>query len=522
MACRFLSKAVMMMNNTGKIYALLVSVGDYPEQGMGSLPCFQSDLEAISGALSEGLKVDRDNMRILGQDGNVSARSFARAIAEFGTLLQEEDTFLFYFSGHGKRKGLIFSDGSVTIESIVDYIDRLNARSKVVLLDCCYSGSAQISSVMDMTFEESIAAFAGKGIAVMASSSPDSRSWISDDGKHSLYTAILRNAILSRRGIRAGKIALSDINAEIRYLMAKWNQMHPDRQQHPVYRDSMVGTIFFQVEEYHPYVTQKITLETASYILQSVKPLSSGRQKRLAAFVITKTGDDSELPKITREIAGQIKNSDVYSSRQSELRFRGKTADAIWCYFGHDETDLIRSNHYAYTIWAEKPEMKKLYFRENRNAEIVDGIYIFWNSSYGIVKELQKTDTPDEKIIADYRTLENLLVGKAEEFRMALNEAENGVLRFEDLQNDYRSWINEVKKLYYKLTDIPPAPITSSKWSDAVIDLAGWVVDLAVFLEKNKTLEAAGDWWMIQQTFRRYEQSLDILAHMERTAGTDV
>ena len=245
-----------------------------------------------------------------------------------------------------------------------------------------------------------------------------------------------------------------------------------------------------------------------------------------AAFVITKTDDESALPRITNEIAGQIKNSDVYSSSQSEERFRGKTADVIWCYFGHDETDLVRSNHYAYTIWAQKPEIRKLYFRENRNAEIVDGVYVFWNTSYGMVRELQKTDTPDEQILADYRKLEKLLIGKAEEFRTVLDEMDNAVEEGLDpavfsseesnaaagaaVPERFREWIREVRNLYYQLTDIPPAPAASSRWSEAVLDLAGWVVDLAVLMEYNQ------DEWLIRETVRRYEQSLDRLGEMEK------
>ncbi len=470
----------------------------------------------ISHALCDGLKVGRDNLRVLGENGFVSVRSFARAIAEFGALLREEDTFLLYFSGHGLRQELVFSDGAVTIPSIVDYIDRLEAGSKVVILDCCYSGGTRVSSVMDLTFEESIAAFAGKGIAVMASSAADSVSRMSESGEGSLYTLIVSTAMLSRRLIRAGKVSLADINSEIRYLMRLWNRMYPDRQQHPVYRDSLTGTIFFRVEEYHPYVTQKITLETENYILHNVKPLSTGELKRLAAFVITKTDDSAALVQITNQIAGLIKNSDVYSNKKSELRLRGKTADAIWCYFGQDETDLVRSNHYAYTIWAEKPEMKKLYYRENRNAEVVDGIYIFWNTSYGIVKELQKSDTPEEKIIADHRRLEKLLVSRAEDFRLAWNEVENGTVRPEDMKKEFYSWAAEVRNLYYKLTDLPPVPVSSDRWAEAVLDLAGWVVDLAIMLYDRGEKALSDDRWLIRQTLGRYEKSLEALSELEK------
>ena len=504
------------MSNT---YALLVSVGNYQEYGEENLPCYEEDLQAMESALTEGLKLDPDNMRVLGKDGTVKVKSFARAIAEFGALLKPEDIFFFYFSGHGQQKQILFSDGAVTLQSIVNYIDSLQAKSKIVILDCCYSGGVQVSSGMNFSFVESIAAFAGSGIAVMASSAADKKSWLAEGGRRSLYTSFLHASILSRRNIRAGKISLSDINEETRYLMKEWNKSHSDKRQLPIYRDGMLGTIYFQVEEYHPYVTQKITMETRDYILQSVKPIHTGKYKRYAAFVITKTDDDTTIPKITKEIVRQIKQAEIYESMQMESRHKGRTADAIWCYFGHDEGDLIRSNHYAYTIWANAKETQDLYFLENKNSEVIDGIYVFWNSSYGIVKELQKTDVPDEQIIADYQTLSNQLIERAEEFRKTLNEVENGILAYDTVQKKYQDWIRQVRMLYFKLSDVPPAPLSSNLWSEAVLNLAGWVVDLAVLLEQKKNWEDPGLRWIILQTIRRYEQSLEMLGRMESIAA---
>lgn len=522
MDCRFWSELgteimnggdMMKMSNT---YALLVSIGNYGELDKEDLPCYAGDLQTMEYALTAGLKLAPDNLRILGKNGCVRTMTFARAMAEFGALLQSEDVFIFYFSGHGQKKELLFSDGAVTVQSIVDYIDRLQAKSKIVILDCCYSGGVKISSEIDFSFEESIAAFSGRGMAVMASSAADKGSWLVEGGRRSLYTEFVATSILSRRNIRAGRISLSDINAETRYLMQEWNKAHPEKREQPIYRDGMLGTIFFQVEEYHPYVMQKLTMETRDYFLKSVKPLHTGKYKRYAAFVILKANDDSLIPEITKDIVHQIKQADIYSSIQMDQRHRGRTADAIWCYFGHNEGDLIRSNHCAYTIWANSKEAQDLYFRENSNAEVIDNIYIFWNSSYGIVKELQKTDTPDEKVIADYQALSNQLIGKAEEFRRALNEVENRVLNYEEFQREYQGWIQNVRTLYFKLSDVPPAPLASSRWSEAVMNLAGWVVDLAVLLELKSYWEDPGECWIILQTIRRYEQALETLGRIER------
>ena len=261
----------------------------------------------------------------------MQARSFARALSEFENLLGREDTFVLYFTGHGVRTALCFTDETVNLQSIVSYIERLPAGRKIVILDCCFSGSALVSGIRELTFEEAVSAFAGSGIAVMASSAQDEQSWLSETGDASLYTKIVSAAICSRRNIHEGKMTLSDINDEVRYLMQLWNRAHPERQQHPIYRENYIGEISFKVEEYHPYVTQKISAETENYVLCGMKPLSTGNLKRLAAFVILKKADDTMLPQITKEIVAQFRNSDVYASERSEKQFKGRSADAIWC-----------------------------------------------------------------------------------------------------------------------------------------------------------------------------------------------
>ena len=190
------------MANTPRIYALLAANSDYRQLREEDLPGCREDLALMRRALEKGLRVDPDNIRSLGEDGKVGRQSFARAIAEFGPLLVPEDTFIFYFSGHGRPNELLFSDGAVTIESIVTFIERLPARSRIVILDCCYSGGTNTTSVKMPAFEESLAAFAGRGIAVMASSAADRASWTGETGACSLYTQMAAAAILSRRTIR--------------------------------------------------------------------------------------------------------------------------------------------------------------------------------------------------------------------------------------------------------------------------------------------------------------------------------
>ena len=502
------------MYKEGKCYGLLAGAGIYEignDENQNRLSGTEKDLQIMKDALTQGLKFESDNIRILGEDGRVEARSFARALSEFEGMLSKEDTFILYFTGHGEQSSLCFTDRMVNLQSIVNYIERLPANRKIVIIDCCFSGSVQVSNIRNLTFEEAIAGFAGSGIAVMASSAKDERSWLSEAGDGSLYTKIVSASICSRRNIHEGRIALSDINDEVRYLMWLWNRENPDRQQHPIYRENYIREISFKVDEYRSYVTQKISMETETYDLRSIKPLSTSTLKRFAAFVILKTADDTMLPRITKEIVSQFRNSDVYANVLSEQRFKGRSADAIWCYFGHDAEDIERSNHFAYTIWAGREELKKQYYRDNRNSEIVDGIYIFWNDDYRMVKNLQNTDTPDEKILAEYQVLAGHLMAKAEAFIRDFEEVENRTLSLGEMKENYGGWIKEVKEAYFRLSDADPAPVERIRWAEAILDLAGWVTDMALLLEKKILSDDVDEQWLIKHTIKRYRLSLEQL-----------
>ena len=504
------------MSRTSGIYTLLAAVGKYaPELELTNLDCAAHDLEIMTQALTKGLKIDSDNIRRLGSDGAITTMSFARSIAEFDSMLGEEDTFVFYFSGHGQNQELMFSDGGITIKSIIDYVQKLSAKQKIVILDCCYSGQATAGPIKEFSYEESIAAFAGTGIAVLASCSADGTSRLTDGGYCSLYTQIIYFALTSRRKIREGKISLTDISDEIRYLMDHWNRAHPDKEQKPIFRENMIGTLYFPVEEYHPYVTQIVFFETEDFIVHHVKPLSTGSQKRLAAFVILKKDDDSIIPEVTRQIASQILYSDVYSSKQSEMRFHGRPADVIWCYFGHDEVDLVRSNHFAYTIWSGDEKLRETYYRENRNAEIIDDIYVFWNSSYQIVKDLQENKSSDEEIVVEYRKLANMLIAHAEPFIKDLEEVQNGTLSFVTVKAANQKWVREVKQLFFKLTDAEVPPVKVHDWAEAVLDLAGWVVDISIVLVNIDEDGTTGRQWLIRNSIGRYQQAIERLRKIE-------
>ena len=132
------------------LYALLIGVGDYSKMNNGNLPTYKMDLALLGTALTFKLKVAQENMRLMAGDDNngfVSTTDLARVMSGFKKMLGKEDTFIFYFSGHGSDKSLVFSDGQVELQSVINFIEQLPAKNKVIILDCCYAGRFKASAV---------------------------------------------------------------------------------------------------------------------------------------------------------------------------------------------------------------------------------------------------------------------------------------------------------------------------------------------------------------------------------------
>ena len=503
------------------LYALLVGVGDYTKMNSGNLPTYKMDLAMLGTAITYKLKASKENIRLMAGDGSngfVSTTDLARAIAGFKKMLKEEDTFIFYFSGHGSNKSLIFSDGQVELQSLIDFVEMLPAKNKFVILDCCYSGDFTTSGAREMQFEETVADFVGHGIAIMASSAANEVSRFDPDGKGSVYTGLLSAAIITSKNIHKGLLSLTDINAEVQAMMKGWNEKNPDRVQHPIFRSSMGGTIYFSVEEYHPYKQKQFFKETKSYTIVNVKPLSSGKYKRLCAFVVPKSDVEiKDLARITKEVARTIKRKRIYSSQASENHFRGTPARAIWCHFGKDETDIINHNHFAYTIWAADDEMRKLYFDERKNAQVYQGIYVWENTSYEMIKRIQEPTMTRNEFIETNKKLFVSIVSLAEKFIVDMQEVANRTISIEAMQEKYGDWIKEVQIDYLRLTDLDVAPTDLHDWSAEIESLAGRILDLSILFENDRGNGVIGEreMWLINNAIGRYNESLEKLKKIE-------
>lgn len=499
----------------GKYYSLLTAAGKYTQQNVADLPSYEMDLKLMKNALTYGLKISADAIRNVGEDGYVSVRSFVRALTEFSSLLGEEDGFIYYFSGHGSGGNLCFSDGMISIQNVVDFMEKLKAKNKILILDCCYSGRFSVSGVKQMNLEETISTFAGAGTAVLASSASDETSWLGPGENHSLYTGMLTTAMTVNRRIRKGKVSLSDISEEIMSIANAWNQKNPQKTQHPIYRARTGGTIYFEVEEYNPYETLQVYLKTETYTIKNVEPLSSLEEKRLAVFVeVPDRCSEKELAVMTKKIADYVKYANVFSTMSSETRFRNKPARAVWCYFGHDESDMVNHRYFARTIWCCDRTTRKKYFSSQKNAFVIKGVWVYPDPTYDFVRSLQKSDITREEFKLRVQKLLVKTVSMAEQYIADIREIDNRAQTISGIRKTYAGWIREVYEEYYKMTELPVAPDDLHEWFKAVEDLAGCVLDMAILLKKEEEY-SGGERWMIQNCIRRYYEGVEWLKEME-------
>lgn len=134
----------------GRVFALIVGVSDYGGR-TSDLPSTDADAKTIAQQLERAGALDPASVLLTNEEATRAAveQAFARIAAEAGP----NDTFLFFFSGHGQRvkvPGPLEPDGrSETIElhdeamtdaELARLFATLRTRLAVAALDSCFSG----------------------------------------------------------------------------------------------------------------------------------------------------------------------------------------------------------------------------------------------------------------------------------------------------------------------------------------------------------------------------------------------
>jgi len=283
----------------GDVKALLVGVCDYFVPGCASLPLCKNDLYELKNALIKGLNVKCENIKLCGKSGKVTVKDF---------ILSFDD------SGHGAKEFLVLSDDIIPLEKIIDLLERVESKKKIIILDSCHSGTLNINGIPQLNVNESVDQFTDHGYTILSSCGVEEESGFDMTRNMSLYTRFVCDALTSRFLIRKGKKSLNDINNAILHFAKIDNNSNNNKNQHPIFRSNIGGSIFFDVEDYRPYKANQVYEETDDYIIYEVNPTHHANVKRFSISILLRYQMTlEEIAKVSEEIIKKAIHYEVYN-----------------------------------------------------------------------------------------------------------------------------------------------------------------------------------------------------------------
>lgn len=507
----------------GKTQALLVGVSVYPDYGPDKqLPLCRNDIFEVRNALITGLNVNPRDILICGEDGFVSVEDLIQKLNEATAKLTENDTFIFYFTGHGGDSCLYLSYQAIYLQELIDIIEKIPTKNKIIILDSCHSGDFEISGLKKFDIEKTVGEFAGHGYAVLASCGANQVSGFNFPREMSLYTSFLCDALTCSALIREGKKSLETICKAIEQYSSAWESNHPqDDRQHPIFRSNIGGTIFFSVEKYHPYQATDVYEETDKYIIYSVRPVHHANVKRLAVKVILKNNFLMEnIADLTLEIKDKLLYAEVYQNANEESRLKGKATNIIWCFFGFDDEDMAHPHYLWRSTWVDDSQDKDNWFSSNKNSKIIHGVCVEENLDYELLRNIMnyKGEVSRDELIRQTHEILAKMITLGEQMIYNFREYKNEVISDEELLILNEKLGVKITDLYMQQNDLPAAPIELYDWATFQIDFGATIQDFALFFDRNNL-----NLWstenrkiLMEQTINKYQRDLERLKEKER------
>jgi hypothetical protein len=201
--------------------ALVIGINDYPSAPLNA--CIQ-DATAVFTLLETNGDGSPNFAARLRTDITTKAELKAAVDELFQGIC---DTALLYFSGHGllnSSGGFLVTpdyqrhDEGLSMDSILAFINKSQAKNKIIILDCCHSGA--------MGAPAATAALAGAQLmdgVVILTASRDSESAVEVNG-HGVFTSLLLDALRGGAADLRGHITPGSVYAYIDQALGPWEQ----------------------------------------------------------------------------------------------------------------------------------------------------------------------------------------------------------------------------------------------------------------------------------------------------------
>ena len=204
--------------------ALLIGINDYPE-GNELTGCIE-DINSVKAAIERhgdgspnfGVKM-MPNVQTSGEVMDAIRKLFAG----------NDDTALFYFSGHGYMNSTgaeivmpqdIATPGQyytgIQMSTIMSIVNTSKVRNKIIILDCCHSGNIGKYELQD------VGSILNTGVSVLTACREDEVAM--EAGGHGLFTELLCTALNGGASDYCGNITIGGVYAYIDRSFGPWDQ----------------------------------------------------------------------------------------------------------------------------------------------------------------------------------------------------------------------------------------------------------------------------------------------------------
>jgi hypothetical protein len=251
--------------------ALVIGISDYDKLEHLSF-CKNDGNEVYELLISLGYEISSNNKLT----GTVRWTEMREAIKRFFTQnVKSKDTLLFYFSGHGIPDDIGDNylatseidpcfpyDKGYSFDDITKMMQRSISNRIVAILDCCFSGAAEVSKGHDevaarigkTSIRDKSLALEGEGRCILAACQPLQGAYDFNERNHSLFTYYVLDGLRGANGEsvdNGGRVTPDSLG---RYVYDKVTEVIPS--QKPIRKIETSGDIILA---YYPQFTRTLT-----------------------------------------------------------------------------------------------------------------------------------------------------------------------------------------------------------------------------------------------------------------------
>lgn len=210
--------------------ALLIGIDEYDDLSIRNLgACVTDALEMREALARNGDESVNFDCRMLTGPGSESVtrallrRRWRQLFTNF------EGDILFYFSGHGSpgdvggflvTQDAVEDDPGLPMNELIDMANTSEAKSVLIILDCCYSGAAGNAAASLGSLERK--ATLREGVTILAASRPTEEAF--EIGGHGVFTRLVLGALRGGAADVRGRVSAASIYGYVEAALGAWGQ----------------------------------------------------------------------------------------------------------------------------------------------------------------------------------------------------------------------------------------------------------------------------------------------------------